>query len=225
MTCKTIQTLVPWELHAHTSPASACGHLSARETVRQIAQTGCKGVVITDHYNPERFDGARKGKAFERELRFLFGGFRDARAAGRELGVTVLCASELRITAGMEDYLLFGMTEQIALEAGFIADLSLAEARRILSPRGVLIVQAHPFRRGQRAADPALLDGVEVFNGNPRHDSHNDLALAYAREHGLLMTRGSDVHQSGDAGAATMLLPPVSTEAELVAALKEYAHE
>ena len=47
-------------------------------------------------------------------------------------------------------------------------------------------MQAHPFRTGLTREDPALLDGVEVFNGNARHDSHNDDALRFARENGLL---------------------------------------
>jgi bifunctional N-acetylglucosamine-1-phosphate-uridyltransferase/glucosamine-1-phosphate-acetyltransferase GlmU-like protein len=50
-----------------------------------------------------------------------------------------------------------------------------------------------------------LLDGVEVLNLNPRHDSHNDLALAYAEEHHLLMTAGSDCHRPGDEGTTGIL--------------------
>ena len=55
-----------------------------------------------------------------------------------------------------------------------------------------------------------LLDGVEVCNENPRHNSHNDRALAYAKEHHLLMTAGSDVHELGDAGGAGLLCPAFS---------------
>jgi histidinol phosphatase-like PHP family hydrolase len=39
-----------------------------------------------------------------------------------------------------------------------------------------------------------------VFNGNPRHNSQNPLALQYARQHGLLMSSGSDAHQVEDVG-------------------------
>ena len=35
--------------------------------------------------------------------------------------------------------------------------------------------------------------------------SHNDLALAYAEEHHLLMTAGSDCHRPGDEGTTGIL--------------------
>ena len=70
---------------------------------------------------------------------------------------------------------------------------------------GALLIQAHPFRGKCTPAPAELLDGVEVLNLNPRHDSHNDLALAYAEEHHLLMTAGSDCHRPGDEGTTGIL--------------------
>jgi predicted metal-dependent phosphoesterase TrpH len=49
------------------------------------------------------------------------------------------------------------------------------------------------------------LDGVEVFNGNPRADSQNGLALSYAKEHGLLQNSGSDAHRPEDVGRGGLL--------------------
>ena len=66
--------------------------------------------------------------------------------------------------------------------------------------------QAHPFRNGT-AVEPDLLDGIEVQNGNPRHDSRNDLAEAYAATHGLLAVGGSDAHRSEDIGRGGITLP------------------
>ena len=70
---------------------------------------------------------------------------------------------------------------------------------------GALLIQAHPFRGKCTPAPAELLDGVEVLNLNPRHDSRNDLALAYAEEHHLLMTAGSDCHRPGDEGTTGIL--------------------
>ena len=70
---------------------------------------------------------------------------------------------------------------------------------------GALLVQAHPFRKKCTPAPAEYLDGIEVLNLNPRHDSHNDLALAYAREHHLIMTAGSDCHRPGDQGTTGIL--------------------
>ena len=92
---------------------------------------------------------------------------------------------------------------------GDLAHLTLPQLReKVHSTPDGLLIQAHPFRGYVKCQDAALLDGVEVFNGNPRHDSHNDRALAFAQANHLLMTAGSDVHESMDPGGALMVCPP-----------------
>ena len=59
---------------------------------------------------------------------------------------------------------------------------------------------------------------MEVLNAHPRHDSHNDLALAYAQQHGLRMLCGSDAHQTMDAGRGGILAPDWVNNAEDLAA-------
>ena len=55
------------------------------------------------------------------------------------------------------------------------------------------------------------------FNGNARHDSHNDDALRFARENGLLFFSGSDHHETEDRGRGGMVLPrEPKDEADLV---------
>ena len=64
--------------------------------------------------------------------------------------------------------------------------------------------------------------GVEVFNGNPRHDSHNDLARRFAEEHGLRMLSGSDAHQPQDVARGGILAPDwVRSSGELARFLRE----
>ena len=103
-----------------------------------------------------------------------------------------------------------------ALLGPAVLDELLADPERVMSegleafaPKyradGALLIQAHPFRNKCTPAPAELLDGVEVLNLNPRHDSHNDLALAYAEEHHLLMTAGSDCHRPGDEGTTGIL--------------------
>ena len=55
-----------------------------------------------------------------------------------------------------------------------------------------------------RTAPPELLDGVEGFNGNPRHDSRNDKTFAFCLEHNLYLSSGSDAHQPEDVGRGGM---------------------
>ena len=70
---------------------------------------------------------------------------------------------------------------------------------------GALLVQAHPYRKKCTPAFACYLDGVEVLNLNPRHDSRNDRAEEYAALHGLLRTGGSDCHRSEDIAAGGIL--------------------
>ena len=42
--------------------------------------------------------------------------------------------------------------------------------------------------------DPALLDGIEVFNFSAGHDSRNDIAGIWAKKFGLVGICGQDYH-------------------------------
>ena len=80
-----------------------------------------------------------------------------------------------------------------------------------------MCIRDSPFRTGLTREDPALLDGVEVFNVNARHDSHNDDALRFARENGLLFFSGSDPPETEARGRGGMVLPRApKDEADLV---------
>ena len=68
---------------------------------------------------------------------------------------------------------------------------------------------------------PELIDGIEVFNGNPRHDSRNETAKHWAERFGLLSTSGSDFHWREDLARGGILTEtPITTCAELIAAVK-----
>ena len=76
---------------------------------------------------------------------------------------------------------------------------SLKAFRELTVGKGIIIIQAHPFRPYMVPAPPSLIDGVETYNGNPRHNSSNHLAMQYARDNGLKILSGSDFHQRQDA--------------------------
>ena len=63
---------------------------------------------------------------------------------------------------------------------------------------GFLVFQAHPFRIGMKVTNPQFLDGIEIFNGNPRHNSSNDIAEAWAKKYDLMVSSGSDYHEFED---------------------------
>ena len=57
----------------------------------------------------------------------------------------------------------------------------------LISPPDYSVALFRTPPEDRKTAPPETLDGVEVYNGNPRHDSRNALALAFAR---LLEKRG-----------------------------------
>ncbi|MBR4895857.1 MAG: PHP domain-containing protein, partial [Clostridia bacterium] len=89
---------------------------------------------------------------------------------------------------------------------------------------GGCVIQAHPFRHGMVVTNANAVDAVEIFNGHPGHNSNNDIAEAWARKYGKIMTSGTDHHNPDhmpDAGIRTDF--PITSEAVLIETLKSGA--
>lgn len=217
-----MQTLWTVEPHAHTAQVSLCAKLSAAQMVQQIKAVSYEAVVVTDHYTPEMFELHRRGNDYVRQLENAFmRGYRLAREEGQRIGVHVFCGMEIRISCGPEDYLVYGVTFDELKDLGCLAFLTLDElSRAVRSTKHGVIIQAHPFRSYLNCQPALYLDGVEVHNANPRHDSRNHLALAFAQQNKLLMTAGSDVHQMGDAGSTGVQCPPFDDMPQFAQMLK-----
>ena len=186
------------ELHAHTKEVSPCAHVGAADVVRAYKQAGYDAIVITDHFNWYVLDAANTDDTVKRVDHYLTG-YRLAGQEGEKCGIKVILGVEVALrNCGPEDYLIYGATEKMLYDNPFLYDLSLKDLRKVCNKYNALLFQAHPFREYLKPADPALLDGVEVNNGNPRHNSHNDLAVEWAKKYNLIAGSGSDFHQSQD---------------------------
>jgi len=152
-------------------------------------------------------------------------GYEIAREEGARVGLVVLPGLEMTFDdpEPYGDYLVFGLAPEMLRAHPDLFRLGLRGLRRFLgelaasgrgapAPGDILIYQAHPFRTGNHPADPALLDGVEIRNGNPRHDSDNRRAEAFAARHGLRRLSGSDFHQLDDLAQGGMRLPERVTD-------------
>lgn len=207
------------EMHFHTSETSPCGSVPAADAVQAYARKGYGAIVITDHFNGdilESFPGSPREKV-DRYLR----GYEAARQAGDEAGLVILLGVESCLAGGPEDFLLYGINRDFLYEYPRLYAMTQAEVYRACHDYGALLYQAHPFRSYCRPRDPALLDGVEIYNGNRRHENHNAEAAAFARRHRLRVSSGSDFHEYEDLAQGGLCLPsPLSTNAELLAALK-----
>ena len=195
------EQLVKTEFHLHTAETSPCGQVPGAEIIRALAAAGYGAAIVTDHYivNPgERMD-TRDG---------FLRGYHAAREAGEQLGFTVLPGMEFRFGYADNDFLIYGMEEaDFAALPGDLVQYTLADFSAYCHARGWMVYQAHPFRSWCQAQDPAYLDGIEVFNGNPRQVSANPTALAFAREHHLLGVAGGDVHQLTDVRPDALMVP------------------
>lgn len=209
-----------WELHAHTSHSSHCGKVEAAEVARVYAAAGYTGIVVTDHFNRENLE-CFPGEPAD-QVREWLKGYEIVRETAEPLGLRVLFGMEARLQDSDNDYLILGVEPAMALSHPRLNFLTLSELHALCGEYGALLVQAHPNRKMCRQADPALLDGVEGFNGNPRHDNRNDVTLAFAAEHPhLIVTSGSDFHQMMDLARGGMETDDnIETSADLARCLR-----
>ena len=189
------------ETHLHTNHVSKCGHLSAAEIVKGYADAGYSALIVTDHYNRTTFDflGIDPAAPGDKLTPFL-DGYRRVREEAEKVGIRVFRGAELRFDECENDYLFYGWLDDVLAEPEVVFRMGIAGFAPMARAAGGLIIQAHPYRRSCTPAIARYLDGVEVRNMNPRHDSHNDRAEAYAEEYGLIRTSGSDCHRTEDIG-------------------------
>ena len=212
------------DLHVHTSETSGCGKVPAVDMVRMYCDAGYDAITITDHL----IAGKNIHMPVKQRVDWYLSGYRAARAAGEKLGLTVLLGAEARMADGNEDFLLFGVQEDDISWLMGLLDSGIEEPAfyDIVHATGrYLMIQAHPFRQGLRQMPLDKLDGIEVYNGHPDHDSHNDLALARAQQGGenFLLTSGSDAHKLHHIARGGMMTDEdIRTEAELVDWLKRH---
>lgn len=185
------------ELHFHTAESSHCGRVPAEEGVRQYREAGYSGIVVTDHFSMKERGGPKDRQWNKVCARFLRG-YHAAKVAAADMDFSVFLGMEIRFPYDENDFLVYGFTEEFLLEHPWIYMKGLKEFKELADREGLYIVQAHPFRPKCFLADTGCIHGIEVYNGNPRHNSHNDKALRAAEKYKLGRTVGSDFHQPDD---------------------------
>lgn len=188
------------ELHSHTQWSKDCV-INLETILRMCDKRGVDRIAITDH-NTAR-------------------------------GALEMCRrAPDRIIVGEEI-----MTDRGELLAYFVQEsippgLTPDETIRILRDQGAVISVSHPFDRLRKGAwlEPDLLeiidkvDAIEIFNSRCMFAEDNVKALAFAAEHHLVGTVGSDAHSRGEYGRAVMQLEPFHDAPSFLAALKQAGH-
>lgn len=176
------------EFHCHTNASGDC-LVPPADLVATCQQRGIDRVVVTDHNS---IAGALEAKKLD---------------PGR-----VIVGEEILTTKG--ELLAAFVTEEVP------RDLDPMEVIKRLRAQGAFISVSHPFdpRRSGWSLDDLielapLVDAIETFNARNILPTYNQRAAAFAAEHGLRGTAGSDAHTVLELGRAVMLLPEF-TDAE-----------
>lgn len=185
-----------YETHCHTSEVSTCGEVAAKEAVENYIRAGYSGIVITDHFNADTFEHMQT-KSYDEMVSHYLTGYNAAKEAAKGR-LSVFLGLELRFYENFNDYLVYGVTEEFLRSHTDLMEMGIEKFFSLAHQNGIVIFQAHPFRNNMTMVNPVFIDGIEVYNGNPRHDSRNDIARAWAEKFGKKMSSGSDYHEEGD---------------------------
>ncbi len=178
------------ELHCHSREGSGCSNESPEGIVKKYIDAGYTTVCLTNHLKTKPEHTQEKWEKIIEEKYHAYDLV--VRAAGDKL--TVLLGFEVYIES--TDHLLFGFDKEYLLTHHELFYSSLETFSNQVRADGMYFIQAHPFRPNNKQTDPALLDAIEVYNGHPEHQSHNELAEEWARKHGKTMVSGTDHHDT-----------------------------
>lgn len=191
-----------YETHCHSSESSACARNTSVEMARAHKEAGYAGMILTNH----NWGG---NTAIDRELSWhdfldgFFAPFYTAKEWGDANDFTVMPGYE----AGYDgtEFLIYGIEIDWMYDHPEIRDASVAEQFEIIHSGGGIVVHAHPFREAfyirQIRLFPEYVDAIEGINaahcpvnGSADNRIFNEKALKYARELGMVITGGSDIH-------------------------------
>ena len=214
-----------YETHLHTRQGSACGVSDGAEMARGLYAHGYSGAVVTDHF----FNGncrVDRSLPWEERVRQFALGWEDCRREGERLGLSIWFGFEWNWRAA--EFLVHGLTPAWLYAHPDCDLLDPGAFSALVHADGGFIVRAHPFREAPYIPRgylfPTCVDAVEVLNGNPRHFEHPEYdrkALDYARQFGLPVTAGTDVHAAdGIFGLGMAFDRPLRSHRALIEAIR-----
>ena len=189
------------ELHAHTKPVSPCSEIPPAELIQAYIDQGFHGVVITNHFNLEYLLGLPKEEALD----YYLSGYEETKKAAEGTGLQVLLGTEVRFNEHPNEFMIYGVDRQILSECYDYLEKGLAAYREEVKLPDSVLIQAHPFRDRMLRREPELMDGIEVFNMHPGHNSRVAQAAKLAASiPGCIKTVGTDFHHPGHQGLCAL---------------------
>ena len=172
------------DLHSHTIYSRDC-LTHPEDAIARARKLGLDRLAITEHNN---LAGALRAKALAPDL--------------------IIVGEEIKTTHG--EIIAYFLQEEVP------QGLSPQETIRRLREQGAVISIPHPLDSVRRSAMGRanvlavihLVDALEVRNARCVRPRDNDAALALAKQHGKLMTAGSDAHIPYELGHCALRMPP-----------------
>ncbi|MCQ2594572.1 MAG: PHP domain-containing protein [Treponemataceae bacterium] len=187
-----------YETHLHTAEVSACGVSPAADYIEAYSNAGYAGIIVTDHFFNGNC-GVNPFLSWEEKIDAFCLGYENALNAAKGTNFKVFFGIEYNF--GGDEYLLYGLTKKHLKEMPQIMEMNHAQLFEAINSVGGLMIQAHPFRRRSYIKEvrlhPKDVHGAEVYNAGNRM-TENFEAIEYAKQNGLVMTSGSDIHNAAN---------------------------
>ena len=136
------------------------------------------------------------------------------------MGLNVILGAEIRFTENENDYLIFGISPEGLIDIYKMLSFGIDRFYSEYKNEKNIIIQAHPFRDGMLSVKRESLDGIEVFNMHPNHNSRIGLAAKSASDN-MITTCGSDFHHQGQECMCGLLTKkPLKTSYDVASVLK-----
>lgn len=211
------------ELHCHSRDGSGCSSESVEGIVKKYLEYGYSTILLTNHFGPPSDPDNRE--AWLNEIASKYAAYEKLVSAA-DGKLNILMGLEFRCRDNSNDYLGFGFTREYLENLDPHAMKNIRTFSEKVRSDGIYLIQAHPFRFGMVMTNPNYLDGIEVFNGHPGHQSHNELANALADLYGKTKTSGTDHHDPIHMPRGGIITDePITSEAELIGALRSGMYE
>ena len=192
-----------YETHLHTSESSACARSTGAEMARACKEYGYTGIFVTDH-NWGGNTATDRGLPWNEWVDAFVLGYEHAKEEGDRIGLDVFFGYEAGYCG--TEFLIYGIDAVWMKAHPQLPAATVEEQYKLVHEAGGMVIHAHPYREESYIPEirlyPEWVDGVEGINAthsHPKSTGHNDpsfdaRAIAYAHEHSLPMSAGSDAH-------------------------------
>jgi len=206
------------ETHLHSYFGSPCGKLDPLLITKLYKYKNYDGLIVTEHFSNYILNDFYPAGTYEDKLNNFLKSYNLFLSDAKQYNLKIFLGMEICISGAIyADYLIYGITEEFLFNNKNLSRLNQQELFELCNNNHLFMVQAHPFRKNITLGNPLFMHGVEVFNGNKRHNSHNLKALNFAKKNKLKQFSGSDFHEQEDLATGGIIIPDeINTNSELV---------